>query len=157
MERWKRGFTLLELLLVIAIISLLTSVIIPSLNDARERAQIAAGKGFSQTLKNTLGDELVGEWTFDGSIDDTSGNVPDSVFYGAPENYQDGVFGTALEFNGVDQYITVSPSTLFGPTQEITIEFWIYSNAQPTCSPNNYENIVNNDTWWGSVERHLGM
>ncbi len=66
-----RGFTLIELLVVIAIIGLLVSIVLVSLQGIREKARIAAGLQFSQSIKNALGAELVGEWSFEEGGDDT--------------------------------------------------------------------------------------
>ena len=48
------GFTLIELLVVISIISLLSSVIMSSLNSAREKARDAVRKTDFSTLQNAL-------------------------------------------------------------------------------------------------------
>jgi type II secretion system protein G len=49
-----QGFTLIELLVVISIISLLSSVIMSSLNSAREKARDAVRKTDFSTLQNAL-------------------------------------------------------------------------------------------------------
>lgn len=51
----KRGFTLIELLVVISIISLLSSIVIASVNTARERARMASAISFSSQLYRALG------------------------------------------------------------------------------------------------------
>lgn len=50
----EQGFTLIELLVVISIISLVTSVILASLNDARARARDAALLADTKSLVNAL-------------------------------------------------------------------------------------------------------
>ncbi|MBI5134015.1 MAG: prepilin-type N-terminal cleavage/methylation domain-containing protein [Candidatus Taylorbacteria bacterium] len=50
----KRGFTLIELLVVISIVSLLSSVALASLNSARDRADLAAGKRFAAHARSAL-------------------------------------------------------------------------------------------------------
>lgn len=146
--------------MVIAIIGLLASVVLASLNGAREKARIAAGREFSSIIKSALGDREIVEWNFDGNNlgDLSSNNRTGSVGAGSVTYDNTGMFGDALVLDG-SSYVTAQDNEVFGPTNAITIEMWIKPRVDlpAGCSPNIYQNIINNSTWWGSLEHYIGM
>jgi prepilin-type N-terminal cleavage/methylation domain-containing protein len=123
----KKGFTVIELLVVVSIIGLISSVALANLQAARTNAKVAAGKQFHATLQRSLGVETIGRWEFDegaGNIArDTSGNGIDGTIVGA--TYVESEIGTgyALSFDGND-YITGEgfPTT---DTENLTLAAWI--------------------------------
>lgn len=71
-HRTKKGFTLIELMVVISIISLLSSVVMASLNSSRNKARVSAGMQYSSYLKRTMA--TVFELNFNNNISlDSSG------------------------------------------------------------------------------------
>ena len=124
-----KGFTVAEILVVIAIITLLSSVILVATKEARNRARIARGLQFSASVHHALGSEAVGIWSFDdiagGIAKDSSGNENNGEIQGA--TLVDGVVRKALNFNGSDDYINI-PETDdfdFSKTNELTFMVWI--------------------------------
>jgi large repetitive protein len=59
------AFTLIELLVVISIISLLSSIVLASLNSARDKGRMAAGLKLASSLATGMGAEAVGIWNLD--------------------------------------------------------------------------------------------
>ena len=66
-SKFEYAFTLIELLVVIAIIGILSGLIITTMSGATESARIAKLKVYSNSVRNTLGANLVSEWKFDNS------------------------------------------------------------------------------------------
>ena len=60
-----KAFTLLELLVVITIIGILSSIVIVSMSGSADSASIAKGKAYAQQVQALLGHEARGMWDFD--------------------------------------------------------------------------------------------
>jgi prepilin-type N-terminal cleavage/methylation domain-containing protein len=134
-----KAFTLIELLVVIAIIGLLSSVVLVSMKGIREKAQIAKGLDFSNSIQNALGVDAVGVWRFEtletGNIVlDSSGNGNHGTVYGGtvPATGMEQL-GNALQFDGVDDYVSVGSSAILS-LGTFTVEWWMNaSTAQPSA------------------------
>ncbi len=132
-RRPEKGFTLIEILVVIAIIGLLSGVIMASLAAARDKARIAAAKQQDSSIYNSLGANLAAAWDLDEgsgtSISDSSGNGNNGSF--SPGTWTTETpygIGSALAFNSVSN--ASFPNVKGMPASLLTVTAWVYLPAE---------------------------
>ncbi len=135
----RKSFTLVELLVVIAVIGLLASLIIVNLTGTRSKANIARGLQFSQSVHHALGSEAVGVWSFDegsgATAYDASGygnngtlvNGPGWRCAGTDSNYTPSGQGCSLQFDGANDRVAIGIGNNYFPMPLFTICVWAKS------------------------------
>jgi len=133
-----RAFTLLELLVVITIIGILSSIVIVSMSGSTDSATIAKGKAYAQQVHALLGANAVGIWNFDeeeigtcsdgSDVCDVSGYGNHGTFYGDTQFVNSNIERYALSFDGTGDYVNCGNGESLDITDVITLEAWVKLN-----------------------------
>jgi prepilin-type N-terminal cleavage/methylation domain-containing protein len=144
----KQAFTLIELLVVIAIIGILSGLIVVSMGNVTNSANVAKSKIFSNSLRNSLMSNIIGEWKFDDLVSPVGNTASilnswgganngtlstNSVSPDSADKLRTGttcVFGSCLAFDGTDDHIEITSngSGKFN-FPSYTVEAWIYMSV----------------------------
>jgi prepilin-type N-terminal cleavage/methylation domain-containing protein len=135
-----KAFTLLELLVVITIIGILSSIVIVSMSGSTDSADIAKGKSYDQQIHALLGYEAVLDLNFnenaynscpDGKdVCDASGyNNNGDISNNEAAYILNPVGGYALSFDGINDRITIADSSSLDVREAITLTVWVNTDS----------------------------
>ncbi len=143
-----KAFTLIELLVVISILGLLSSLVLLSLQGAKDQAELAEAQSFARQVRTSLGLGLVGEWKFDDENDptrDSSGYDNSGDLVNGPI-WTNGVFGKSLEFDGTSDHISFAANAnALDITGDISVSLWFYPNDLDSILIDNRYNFSGNE------------
>jgi prepilin-type N-terminal cleavage/methylation domain-containing protein len=151
MNNKNKSFTLIELLVVIVIIGILAGVVMISTSSSIDKANIAKGIAFSDSLKNSMLLNLVSEWKFDEPpigtvVKDDWGNNNAVLNHGnesttyplyKSKNANECVSGGCYYFNGINKEYINTNNNLIIPREGVFF-FWINGLATNQINQNIY-------------------
>jgi len=82
---------------------------------------------FALSLVGSASADLVAHYQFEGDATDSSGTY-DGTLFGDPA-YEPGVFGRAINLDGVGDYVNCPGSSVLNMTNRITVAAWVNINA----------------------------
>ncbi len=106
MKRMQQGFTLIELMIVVAIIGILAAVAIPAYQDYTIRARVTEGLGFAAAAKTAVSEFYISQGTMPADSSEAG--------YSATASTPDVVSSLPYSLNGVNGRITVTFRALGG-------------------------------------------
>ena len=138
-----RAFTLLELLIVITIIGILSSIVIVSMSGSTDSADIAKGKSYSQQVHALLGHEAVLDLNFNENAYNTCSDGSDACDASGYSNHgtivgdasgatfvSSPIDGYSLYFDGDNDYVDLARNPIENNVWTIAMWFNIENSDQ---------------------------
>ena len=142
MKKFQTGYTLIELMIVVAIIGILAAIAIPQYQNYTGRAQLSDAIVMASGLKTAVSEIYQTTGTFDGADDGQNGLADaiaaDAGTYANAISVTDGVITVTMKATGVakcvqSKVVTLTPTA--GATQDAPIKWACTTDADPGCRP----------------------
>ncbi|MFC1925132.1 LamG-like jellyroll fold domain-containing protein [Chloroflexota bacterium] len=98
---------------------------------------------YDDSTPSTLESNAVGYWTLDETATDSSGLGNNGTLVNGPTWTADGWFGSALHFDGVDDYVELGTDSSLNLTGDFTLSAWVKRDSLDT------EDYVLESGWYG--------
>lgn len=131
-----KSFTLIEILVVIVVVGILSSFILVGMSSITNNANIAKGRAFSDSVRNSLLTTMVSEWKLDAINSPGANQTPDAwglntgtltnFNYDTTDGQRTGtecISNNCILFDGSNDYISAGYSGLI--SSQGTIEYWV--------------------------------
>jgi type IV pilus assembly protein PilA len=142
MKRIQQGFTLIELMIVVAIIGILAAIAIPQYQNYTGRAQLSDAIVIASGVKTAVGEYYQVNGSFTGASGSVGG-IPADISSGAGKYANslttlDGTITVTMNGSGVascvqSKSVTLTPAAPVSP--EAPIAWTCTSDANPGCKP----------------------
>ena len=142
MKRIQQGFTLIELMIVVAIIGILAAIAIPQYQNYTGRAQLSDAITIASGLKTAVGEvcQVTGDG---GSADSGALGIPASIASGAGKyassvSVANGTITVVMNTTGVATCVSGATVTLtpnFPSSQDAPISWTCSTDAAAGCRP----------------------
>ncbi len=152
MTNKNKGFTIIEILMVLAVIGILSAVVTTNLRGVKDKARINKALQFSQGLYTSLGSNTALHLDFE--------NVAGNVVVDRSENKNNAtllngavitssIVGSGVSLDGVNDYLDFNFSFFDAPKKQFTVALWARPNAIPAADQIMLHNLENNEFMLG--------
>ena len=148
-----RGFTILELLVVISIIAILSSVVIVSSVEYRYRGILARAYEFSAQFNRIYGAGLAGEWRFNegsgtATADSSGNNLNGVLLNNAVWTSPSFDSSNAIVFGGTANSAVVVADSPLLDVQRFAVSLWFKPTADITAASGQKDILSKLDSYW---------